>query len=85
MDDGVTSGLDARARGSGFGRGFFLVIFIAALLLAVYMLAPNLAETIPALDPALSSYVEIINAGRAWLDAAMKGIIARIEGMTGGA
>jgi predicted Zn finger-like uncharacterized protein len=76
-------GMEVRARGNGFGRGFFLVIFIAALLLAVYMLAPKLAETIPAIEPALTAYIEAVNVGRAWLDAAMQGIIAKIEAMVG--
>lgn len=71
------------ARGSGFGRGFFLVIFLAALLLAVYMLAPKLSETIPAFEPALTAYVEAVNVARAWLDTAMQGIITKIEAMVG--
>ncbi len=71
------------ARSGGFGRGFFLVIFLAALLLAVYMLAPNLAETMPMLEPALSGFVEIVNVARAWLDTTLQEIIVRIEAMTG--
>jgi predicted Zn finger-like uncharacterized protein len=73
------------ARSGGFARGFFLVIFLAALLLAVYMLAPNLSETIPAIEPALVAYVEAVNAGRAWLDTTMQGLIAQIEALVGDA
>lgn len=75
---------DAGQKASGFGRGFFLIIFVAALLLAVYLLAPQLAETIPAIKPALVAYVEAVNAARAWLDQAVQGIIQQIEGLTSG-
>lgn len=84
---GRTGGADVTfvegARSGGFGRGFFLVIFLAALLLAVYMLAPKLSETIPPIEPALTAYVEVVNAGRAWLDTTMQGIITKIEAMLG--
>ena len=35
---------------------------VAALALAIYLVAPRLAETIPALEPALSAYVGLVNA-----------------------
>lgn len=68
----------------GFGRGFFLIIFLAALLLALYLVAPRLSETVPALEPALAAFVDAVNAGRAWLDTAIQGIIAKIEALSAG-
>jgi len=70
-------------RSGGFGRGFFLMIFLAALLLAVYVLAPNLSQTVPVLEPALSAYVETVNAARVWLDQTLQSLISRIDGMGG--
>jgi len=66
-------------RGGGFSRGFTLVVVLAAVALAVYLTAPAIAQKAPALGPILTAYVEAVNAGRAWLDAAMQDIIAKIE------
>lgn len=64
---------------SGFARGFSVVIFLAALLLAVYVLAPKLAIGVPALEPMLTAYVEAVNAARASLEAVLRGLIEKIE------
>lgn len=71
------------ARAGGFGRGFFLMIFLAALLLALYLLAPNLARTVPLLEPALMAYVDAVNAARAWLDDALRSVTSMVEGLAG--
>ena len=60
-DEDEMDGDDER---SGFGRAFFTVIAIAALLLALYLVAPKLAASIPALEPVLSGYVGLINGLR---------------------
>jgi len=77
------AGVSIEESRGGFGRGFFLMIFVAALLLAVYVLAPNFAETVPALEPALTGYVDAVNAARAWLDQTLRGLIETIETMAG--
>lgn len=66
-------------RRSGFARGFSVVIFLAALLLAVYVLAPKLATSVPALEPMLSAYVEAVNTARAALEELLRGLIEKIE------
>ncbi len=70
-------------QGRGFSRGFFLIIFIAALLLTLYLVAPQLANTVPALKPALTIYVDTLNGLRSTLDALLQGVIAQINGFTG--
>ncbi len=88
--DGPGSSGEAGAAGegveksSGFSRGFFLVIFLAALLLATYILAPQLVQNVPALEPALTAYVEAVNTARAWLEANVQNIIEKIEAAAGG-
>ncbi len=67
-------------RRSGFSRGFFAIIFIAALALALYLVAPRLAESIPALEPLLTAYVGAVNGAREWLDGMVQGLTGRIGG-----
>lgn len=74
----------ARPARSGFGRGFALVLLLAGLLMALYVLAPRLAVQFPAAADALQSYVTVVDAARVRLDAAVKTLIARISGLSGG-
>jgi predicted Zn finger-like uncharacterized protein len=75
--DGVTNAA------SGFRRGFALILLVAILLVALYVLAPKLAETIPALRPTLAAYVDAVNNARGWLDEMLRGLIAKIESAAG--
>lgn len=75
--------LAARNR-SGFRRGFSLAVLISALAVALYLLAPVIAETVPALEPALAAYVTAMDSARAWLDETMKSLTAAIKGAEGG-
>lgn len=70
-------------RRNGFGRGFALTLFVAVLLFSLYLLAPKLAESVPALKPALTAYVEAVNAARAWLDTSLRALNAKLEAMSG--
>ncbi|MCC1491966.1 zinc-ribbon domain-containing protein [Cognatishimia sp. F0-27] len=67
---------------SGFGKGFFLVLVIAGLLTAVYASAPQIAESVPALAPVLSAFVETVDAARAWLDAQVAVLLSTLDGMS---
>ena len=69
---------EPEARG-GFSRGFFAVIFIAALALAMYLVAPRLAETIPALEPALTAYVGAVNGARETLEGLLQRMTDSID------
>ena len=65
---------------SGFRRGFTLMILLAVILGAIYVMAPQIAQAVPQVDPYLSSYVDVVDTARAclvgqvtslltWLDA----------------
>ncbi len=66
-------------RRSGFRMGFSTAILVAAVLVGLYGLAPTLARTVPALEPALASYVKGIDAGRLWLDARMRSLTQSLQ------
>ena len=42
-------------------------MILLALLVLVYVNAPRIAEAVPALGPALTSYVLSVDQGRQWL------------------
>lgn len=69
-------------RRSGFRAGFLTVMLLAAVAAGVYVGAPRLAATAPALEPALLRYVSAVDAGRVWLDQRMRAIIERLQANT---
>lgn len=69
----------SKARSSGFARGFTLVLLLAVIAVALYVMAPMLVEKVPALRPALAGYVDTVNTARHWLDQTMQGMTANIE------
>lgn len=70
---------EAAAR-SGFRRGFFLSILVFLLLTALYVFAPQIVARVPALEPALVSYVEMVNDLRVWLSDMVANLGARFSG-----
>ncbi len=84
---GSDNGADtAQAPARLFNRGFSVTLLIAALLLAVYVLAPMLAQSLPGLAPLLDSYVAFIDDLRIALDMQMQRLslwLAQIAGSTG--
>lgn len=72
-----------RRRRSGFRLGFSTALILALVALVVYLLAPTLSQSVPALEPALSGYVATVEAGRAWLDETMKSLTASLNGEVG--
>jgi predicted Zn finger-like uncharacterized protein len=58
----------------GFKTGFITVAFIALNLAAIYIFAPNIAKTVPQVDPFLSNYVLVIDQCRTWLDDQLQGL-----------
>ncbi|MEJ6391016.1 zinc-ribbon domain-containing protein [Gymnodinialimonas ulvae] len=57
------------ARRRGRGRfGFFLALVLVALAVVLYLYAEQITEAAPQAGPALERYVELVNAGRFWLD-----------------
>lgn len=66
----------------GFRTGFVLTILAAAVATAVYAMAPKLAQQFPAAQPALTTYVEQVDAGRLWLDRTLRNLSGQIRGIT---
>ncbi|WP_163849005.1 zinc-ribbon domain-containing protein [Pseudooceanicola aestuarii] len=59
---------DERATRRGYRFGFFLVLFLAAAGLGVYVFAEEIAARFPATTLILDSYIIAIDEGRIWLD-----------------
>ncbi|MDX1821904.1 MAG: zinc-ribbon domain-containing protein [Paracoccaceae bacterium] len=77
---------EAAAARRGFSRGFSVTFLIAMLLLALYIFAPALTDAVPALAPAVSAYVAVVDQLRLLLDAQVQNLsrwLAEIAGSTG--
>jgi len=61
---------------SGFGKGFFFVIFLAVVAVIAYALADLIAQQIPQLKAPLDAYVDWVDALRAWLDEQVRSFMA---------
>jgi len=64
---------------SGFRLGFGLALAVAAAGLGVYASAPQIAARVPALAPALGTFVETVDRGRVWLDAELRALTDRLD------
>ncbi len=63
-----------RTRG---GRGAFLALLtVAAILTAVYLLAPRIAEAVPAAAPVLADYVRAVDGLRTGTEGALDRVLA---------
>lgn len=82
--DGEPAAIDApetlARRRSGFRMGFSTAILIAVILFGLYLLAPLIASSVPAAEPALTSYVAGVDAARSWLDGQMKSLTQSLQG-----
>ncbi|MDA7426484.1 zinc-ribbon domain-containing protein [Thalassococcus lentus] len=67
---------------SGFGRAFVLIVLLAAIAIAIYIFAPQIAEAVPALAPTLDAYVAQVDALRLWLDGQVAALMAMLDGMS---
>lgn len=80
----VADSLPGQRRRTGFRNGFSLTLIVAVLGVALYAMAPRLAQQVPAAAPALKGYVAAVDSARIWLDGTMQHLIGAIRGMTGG-
>jgi predicted Zn finger-like uncharacterized protein len=69
---------------SGFRSGFVLMLVLAVLGVALYVMAPKLAEQLPAAAGALQAYVVAVDAARLTLDGWMQSAIGFLHGLAGG-
>jgi predicted Zn finger-like uncharacterized protein len=73
----------AQASRNRFGGGFLTLVLLAVILLAIYILAPVIAEKVPALAGAVSAYVAAVDAARIWLDSQIRTLIGMLRGLEG--
>lgn len=66
---------------SGFRSGFLLMIVLAVGLGAIYVFAPQIAQTVPQADPYLSGYVAQIDTVRATLDGQVRSLLAWLDAL----
>ena len=68
------------AESRGFGRGFRMVIALAVVAVALYLLAPTIAEFVPGSTPLLDAYVGQVDTARLWLDDQVGALVQQIDG-----
>lgn len=66
---------------SGFRSGFLLMVILALGLGAIYVFAPQIAQSLPQVDPYLSEYVAQIDTLRATLDDQMRALLAWLDAL----
>ena len=66
-------------RRTGFWAGFLVIVLAMAILLGVYVFAPQIARVVPGTDPWLSNYVARADAVRSWLNVTLLGITDWLE------
>ena len=70
---------------TGFRNGFVIIVLLAALLTAVYVMAPKIAQQIPGAAAALKSYVASVDSVRVMLHEMLRSAIDWLNGVAGGA
>ncbi|MEM9973105.1 MAG: zinc-ribbon domain-containing protein [Pseudomonadota bacterium] len=75
---------EAQARRSGFRYGFSVMMLFAAGMIVLYLSAPALGRSIPALEPSLSAYVDWANGMRIGLDGALERSVGGLSRLLGG-
>ncbi len=70
------------ARRTGFRIGFSVVMLTVVGLIFLYLYAPQLAEAVPGLEPALAGYVDWANGMRLSLDTVLANTVDRLTGLT---
>lgn len=63
-------------RKRSFRSGFALMLLLIALLTLLYVYAPQIAQTVPQVDPYLSAYVNWVNGVRVWLDGQVQSLLS---------
>lgn len=66
---------------SGFRQGLSLVLLVAMLLVGLYVLAPLIAQNVPALADPMAGYVALADSLRAWVADSLRGLVSRVTGM----
>ena len=67
-----------QAAKSSFRIGFGLILLVIVGLLLLYVYAPQISASVPALAGLLDSYVSTVDTGRVALDGMVQGLVERI-------
>lgn len=81
-DETTRRARDDAASGGGFGKGFLTMVVLIGGAVALYAFAPAIVETVPALAPAMDSYVTAVDQGRAWLDEQVTALMTTLDAMS---
>lgn len=76
---GDDTDLPVHRKKSGFGRGFFVMVLVVAILVLIYVFAPQIAQSVPQADPYLSSYVAQVDGLRVWLNGQVGAVLAWLD------
>jgi predicted Zn finger-like uncharacterized protein len=63
-------------QGGGFRRGFLWSVLLFVILTLVYLFAPEIAGLSPQLEGPMATYVELVNALRAWVQETVASLLA---------
>lgn len=77
-DPGQTAQIEMQEKRSS-RRGFILTIALVAILALLYTYAPQLAEAVPQAEPALASYVAMVDSWRVWLDGQVSALLTWLD------
>lgn len=71
---------EAAVERRGFRLGFFSVLIIIAVLVAIYVLSKDIVAAVPALDGIMVAYVGAVDSLRIWFDVQMQKLLMVLEG-----
>lgn len=69
---------------TAFRNGFVLILLLAAVLLAAYVMAPKLMQQFPAATSTVQAYVTAVDAMRVGVDGILQRAIGFMRGLAGG-
>ena len=73
---------DEPKKKGGFSRGFLTMVFLAAIAVGVYVMAPKISEQLPQAKPYLDGYVTQVDGLRVWLDGQVTALLTTLDGMS---
>lgn len=65
--------------GRGFRSGFLIALAVLAIMIAIYVGAPRIAQIVPQSDPYLSAYVGWVDMMRFWFDGQIKTLLTWLD------
>ena len=80
-EDGSEQNLKEATEKLGFRRGFAITILIFAIFALIYLFSQKIAQAVPSAEPALTSYVDWVNALRAAIDNLMQSAVSRLTAL----